>query len=70
VRGLGEYAGVGLQLGSVGGSLFGEEIVEDGGAVVGGLVVDDPEDVVSGGAWFGSGTEDAIDTDRDGGHWG
>ena len=66
VRELGEDAGVGLQLGRVGGALGGEEVVEAGGAVGGGLVVDDPEDVFAGGVGFGAGAEDAVDTDGDG----
>ena len=69
VRGLGEDAGVGLQLGRVRGALGGEEVVEAGGAVGGGLVVNDPEEVFAGGVGFGPGAEDAVERGWKWGEW-
>ena len=51
-------------MGAIGGALAGEEVVEAGGAVVGGLVIDDPEKIFAGGVGFGAGVEDAVDADR------
>ena len=67
VRELGEDAGIGFKLRSVGGALVDEEVFEAGGAVRrGGFVVDDPEDVFAGSVRREAGAKDAVDTDRDG----
>src|SRR5208283_6116895 len=64
VRELGEDAGVGFQLGRIGGALVDEEVFEAGGAVrCGGLVVDDPKDVFAGSVGREARAEDAVDAD-------
>jgi hypothetical protein len=59
-----QNAGVGFELGGVEAALRRQEAVEAGGAVAGGLVVDDPEAVFSRRVGFRAGVEEAVDTDR------